>query len=100
MALVSVAVCADLENGKVSMVRIALGGAAPRPIRATAAEAALYGQPLNDEIIRQAARVAAQADAAPQDDQRASADYRRHLVAVLTERALAGAAFEKRRGLD
>jgi carbon-monoxide dehydrogenase medium subunit len=90
----------DLESGRVGLVRIALGGAAPRPIRAMAAEAVLAGQLLDEEIIGQAARVAAQADAAPQDDQRASADYRRHLVAVLTERALADAASEKRRGLD
>lgn len=87
-ALVAVAVSALLEGDRITDARIALGGVAPTPIRATAAEAALAGQKLNRDAARAAARVAADADAQPESDQRASAEYRRHCVAVLAERAL------------
>ena len=43
-ALVSVAAALELEDGKVKNVRIALGGVAPKPWRATLAEQALIGQ--------------------------------------------------------
>ena len=44
-ALVSVAVALDVADGAVRDVRVALGGVAPRPWRATVAEAALRGRP-------------------------------------------------------
>jgi carbon-monoxide dehydrogenase medium subunit len=56
-------------------------------VRATAAEQALEGQPLNAQTIERAAELAVQA-ARPIDDQRGSADFRRHLVKVLTRRTL------------
>ncbi len=43
-ALVSVASALELEDGNVKNVRIALGGVAPKPWRATLAEQALIGQ--------------------------------------------------------
>ncbi len=47
-ALCSVAAMVTVQNGVVSDARIVLGGVAPRPYRAAAAEAALVGKPLND----------------------------------------------------
>jgi xanthine dehydrogenase YagS FAD-binding subunit len=44
-ALVSVAAALDVADGTVRDVRVALGGVAPRPWRATVAEAALRGRP-------------------------------------------------------
>jgi xanthine dehydrogenase YagS FAD-binding subunit len=44
-ALVSVAAALDVADGAVQDVRVALGGVAPRPWRATSAEAALRGRP-------------------------------------------------------
>jgi xanthine dehydrogenase YagS FAD-binding subunit len=44
-ALVSVAAALDVADGAVRDVRLALGGVAPRPWRATSAEAALRGRP-------------------------------------------------------
>jgi xanthine dehydrogenase YagS FAD-binding subunit len=55
-ALVSVAAIVDLdESGAVREARIALGGVAHKPWRATKAEKALAGRKLNEEILRAAA---------------------------------------------
>jgi len=67
--------------------RIALGAVAPTILRAGDAEAYLAGRCLTDEVIAQAAELAAQA-ARPISDVRASAEYRRALVRVLTAQAL------------
>lgn len=64
-ALVSVAAALDLaEDGTVRDVRLALGGVAPKPWRATKAEAALRGQKAGEAAFRAAAE-AELADAAP-----------------------------------
>ena len=67
--------------------RIALGAVAPTVIRAPEAEAYLAGRPISVEAAVEAGRIAA-AEASPIDDFRASAEYRRKLIAVLTHRAL------------
>jgi xanthine dehydrogenase YagS FAD-binding subunit len=54
-ALVSVAATMKVDDGKVSDVRIALGGVAHKPWRASKAEAAIIGRPANAETYRQAA---------------------------------------------
>lgn len=54
-ALVSVAAALEIENGTVKDVRIALGGVAHKPWRASKAEAALRGGPLTPEAFRAAA---------------------------------------------
>jgi carbon-monoxide dehydrogenase medium subunit len=76
-----------LQNGKVVEARLALMGVDETPIRATQAEAMLIGQSYRAELIREAAQSARNA-AHPNSDLRASADYRRHLVEVLTEQVL------------
>jgi len=60
---------------------------APVPLRATAAEQALQGQAVTQDLIKRAADLAVEA-ARPISDQRGSADFRRHLVRVLTRRTL------------
>ncbi len=67
-------------------VRIALGAVGPTPLRAPEAEAALAVDS-SPEGIRRAAALAAAA-ARPIDDIRASAAYRRAMVAVLTRRGI------------
>lgn len=59
--------------------RIAFGGMAATPRRATVAEAALAGQPWSEATVR-AAMAALDADYAPLTDLRASADYRRRVA--------------------
>ena len=87
IAVVGVASQVTLSDGVCRKARIALAAVAPTPIRATAAERALEGQPLTAQHIARAAQLAVEA-ARPISDQRGSADFRRHLVGVLTRRTL------------
>ena len=87
-ATVSVAaVVATDADGVCTYARIALGGAAPIPLRAREAERSLTGRPLDDAAIREAAVLAAAATD-PIDDLRGSAEYKRAMAGVWTERAL------------
>jgi carbon-monoxide dehydrogenase medium subunit len=72
-------------------VRIGLTNMGAVPMRATAVEQALRGQPLNAESIAAAASRAAEGTDPPAD-LNASADYKRHLAQVLCRRALTEAA--------
>jgi CO/xanthine dehydrogenase FAD-binding subunit len=87
IAVVGVASQVTLSNGTCAKARIALAAVAPTPIRATAAEQALEGQPITPEGIDRAAELAVAA-ARPISDQRGSAEFRSHLVRVLTRRTL------------
>jgi carbon-monoxide dehydrogenase medium subunit len=87
IAVVGVASQLTLRDGVCARARIALAAVAPTPVRATAAEQALEGQSVTPERIERAAALAVGA-ARPISDQRGSADFRRHLVRVLTRRTL------------
>jgi carbon-monoxide dehydrogenase medium subunit len=80
----------DWKKNAFLAPRIALGAVAPKVIRAPQAEAYLEGRTITAEAMTEAGRLAV-SDAKPISDFRASAEYRRHLVAVLTRRALQGA---------
>ena len=92
LALVNVAASFRVDWDKNIFVapRIALGAVAPKVIRALKAEAYLEGRTVTPEAMAEAGRVAV-GDAKPISDFRASAEYRKDLVAVLTKRALEGA---------
>ena len=92
LALVNVAASfwVDWDKNAFLTPRIALGAVAPKVIRAPQAEAYLEGRTIAPEAMAEAGRVAV-GDAKPISDFRASAEYRRHLVSVLTKRALEGA---------
>jgi aerobic carbon-monoxide dehydrogenase medium subunit len=87
LAVVGVGVVAVPENGICAEIRIGLAAVAPKPMRAKLAEGVLRGQRINPEIIERAAVTAAE-ESRPIDDHRASAEYRRDMVKVLTKRAL------------
>ena len=70
--------------------RIALGAVAPKGIRILQAEAYLEGRPITPQAMTEAGRIAVN-EAKPISDFRASAGYRRDLIAVLTRRALENA---------
>jgi carbon-monoxide dehydrogenase medium subunit len=78
-------------DGTCEDVRIGLTHMASTPLRATAAEQALRGRPLDAESIAAAAELAADGTEPPAD-LNASAEYKRHLARVLTRRALETAA--------
>jgi carbon-monoxide dehydrogenase medium subunit len=90
-ATVGVAVHLSLDNGRVGGAGIALTGVGPKNLRATAAEQALAGAELNDDTIRAAAEAAAE-ESQPRSDHRGTADYKRSVVRVFTERGLRKAA--------
>jgi len=56
-ALISVAAAMDIAGGTVKEVRLALGGVAHKPWRASKAEAALEGQPATEAAFRAAAEI-------------------------------------------
>jgi CO/xanthine dehydrogenase FAD-binding subunit len=87
IAVVGVASQITLANGVCTKARIALAAVAPVPLRATAAEQSLEGQAVTPDRIKRAADLAVEATR-PISDQRGSADFRRHLVRVLTRRTL------------
>jgi carbon-monoxide dehydrogenase medium subunit len=87
IAVVGVASQITLSAGVCVKAGIALAAVAPIPLRATAAERALEGQPLTAALIERASELAAGA-AQPISDQRGSIEFRRHLVHVLTRRTL------------
>lgn len=93
LAIVGVAAMVTSDNGACEDIKIALGAVAPTPIRATRAETVLRHQVVDDNLIGEAARAASE-EARPISDIRASAEYRRELVKILTRRAVKQ-AYEK-----
>jgi aerobic carbon-monoxide dehydrogenase medium subunit len=89
-----VAVCALVRrgaDGTCEDARVGLTHMASTPLRATAVEEALRGQPLDAGSIARAAEQAAEGTSPPAD-LNASEDYKRHLARVLCRRALEDAS--------
>jgi CO/xanthine dehydrogenase FAD-binding subunit len=74
-------------HGRSDDARLVAFGADERPVRLRAAETVMSGSGLSVDLAARAAAVAP-ADCRPPDDVHASAEYRAHLVSVLTERAV------------
>jgi aerobic carbon-monoxide dehydrogenase medium subunit len=94
-AMVAVCALVRVRDGTCDDVRIGLTNMASTPLRATAVEEALRGQPLDAEHIARAAEQAA-AGTEPPADLNASSDYKRHLARVLCRRALEEASRQSR----
>jgi len=77
-----------LEGRRVESARVAYGGMAAIPKRASGAEAALIGAHLDEPASWEAARAAIAKDFQPLSDMRASAVYRSEVAANLLIRAL------------
>ena len=91
----SVGAAVVFEGETCQDVRIFLGAVGPTPLRALLTEDLIRGKAWKPELIAQAGEKAA-GEARPITDMRASADYRRQMVGVLTRRALLEA--QKRAG--
>jgi CO/xanthine dehydrogenase FAD-binding subunit len=87
LAQASVTVLALADNH----YRISFGSVAPRPIAAQRIEALLAGQPLSEDLVRQAVQLVPQ-EITPITDIRATKEYRAHMVGVMLERGLRAAA--------
>jgi carbon-monoxide dehydrogenase medium subunit len=95
ISIVSVASYLSLEQpgGKIRSARIVLGSVAPVPMRAGDAEKILIGETPSPSLFLKAGETAA-AESRPMDDHRGTAEYRRDMVSVLTQKTL-GAALER-----
>ncbi len=96
IAVVGVGSALTLDGDRVKAARIALGAVGPTPIFAAKASESLVGKKLDDAAIESAGRLAAEA-ATPIDDMRGTAEYRKHVTAVLTRRTLKIAAERARK---
>jgi carbon-monoxide dehydrogenase medium subunit len=90
-AMVAVPVLVKARDGVCEDVRIGLTNMAGRPLRATAAEEALRGQPLDAGRIAEAAKLVDEGTDPP-GDLNATPEYKRHLARVLCRRGLMEAA--------
>ena len=84
---VSVRLSLAANDDTIAEARICLGAVAPTVVRAQEAEEALTGQQPSNELFAKAAELA-QAGASPISDVRGSAEFRSHLVGVMTNRCL------------
>lgn len=81
----------DPSGQVVESARIALAAVAPTPVLAEEAGQWLSGKPATEATYLEAGE-RAKSSASPIDDKRGTAEYRTHLVGVLTKRTLAQAA--------
>jgi CO/xanthine dehydrogenase FAD-binding subunit len=96
MDIAEVGVGAYLEldaDGTILRARIALAAVAPKPLFVAEAGDSLIGKSPSETAFAEAAAIA-KAAATPITDMRGTAEHRKHLVGVITRRALSG-AFER-----
>lgn len=86
-AISGVAVQLTFANGVIGNAQIGLTNVSPTPMRARAAERALEGQALSEQVLEAAGRAAAE-ECEPSSDLRGSTDYKRDLTRVLVKRAI------------
>ena len=82
---VAVGYAVTVEDGVISKARIGLGGVAATPLRAKATEEMLEGKEWTLDTIRAAASIMGE-EGTPMDDHRASASYRKAMLASSLER--------------
>jgi len=87
----TLAVVVAMSGSTIRHARLAAGSVGPRPVRLQQAEALLQGETASPALFHETGQMAAR-EVDPVDDLYGSAEYKRHLVAVLTARALEQAA--------
>ena len=96
-AIVGVAAALDVSNGVITSARIGVTGASSHATRLTDVEEALAGNPPSARTIAAAVRTAGATMEDLNSDIHASQEYRRAMIPVFTERALARARSRARR---
>lgn len=86
-AVVSAGAAVWLDGGVIVDARVGLAAVGPNTTGIPGISALLRGRPPTEELLEQAGAIAARS-CDPVTDQRGSADYKRHLAAELTRRAL------------
>ena len=86
-AIAVVAATVTMQRRKCEEVRICMGGVGSTPLRASTAERLLEGQEPDDKVLQAVGKAASEASD-PSNDIHGSAEFRRHVVDVLTQRAL------------
>jgi carbon-monoxide dehydrogenase medium subunit len=87
ISVVSVGVASEIHGNQFGKSRISLGAVAPTPILAKESSSELSDSPINPETIEAVSKLAKN-ESKPITDVRASAEYRKHLVYVLTKRTI------------
>lgn len=90
-ATAGAAVVLRMAGGVVTQVSIGLTNVAPTALRASAAEAALMGKPLNDATLEAAAQ-AVRAVCEPAEDLRGDIEYKTAMASEMVKRAIRAAA--------
>jgi carbon-monoxide dehydrogenase medium subunit len=83
LPIINTAVWLERDNDTIKEIRIAVGPGGPTPFRATRAEEFLRGQKYSDATVEGALETLLTEARFRTSPQRASADYRRHLVVTL-----------------
>lgn len=89
--IVAVAATVRAEGGTIAEAKVGLTNMGNTPLRASAVEEALAGQPATEDAVAAAAAHAAEGTSPP-SDLNGDADYRSHLATVLARRAVLTAA--------
>jgi CO/xanthine dehydrogenase FAD-binding subunit len=87
IAVVNMALCLALEDGRITDAKVAFGSVAPKPHRASKVEQYLVGQPLSEALVA-GAKEAVLSDIAPIDDVRGSRRYKERLAVGAVQEAL------------
>lgn len=91
----AVSITLDSKGDTCSDARIALGAAAPVPMRAGRAEKVLVGKKITDNLLQEAGKAASE-EARPVADMHATEEYRREVIEVLVRR-VGGEAWKRAR---
>jgi xanthine dehydrogenase FAD-binding subunit len=87
IAMLSVVALGKIEDNTIIDLRIALGVAAPTPVRCKVAEEYAKGKPITNELIQEIGEKTLE-NAMPRNSWRGSKAYREHLIKELSKRAL------------
>jgi xanthine dehydrogenase FAD-binding subunit len=87
IATIGCAAVVQVDQDRLSDLRLAFGVAAPVPIRCPKAEAAAKGQPLDADLLDQIA-AAVLGDVRPRDSWRAAREFRRQIIFELARRCV------------
>ena len=86
-----IAALASMDDSVCLELRLVVGAVSPKPVRMQSGESMARGERLTQEMVERIAKDASR-NVDPIDDLRGTADYKRHLVHVLTRRALSALA--------